>query len=334
MVNSYTVTQRNKPKSHVTRLRRRFNNLLLKTLLRVRNFKESDAIIIFSSPRGGSTWLMEMLAKLTCSCINWEPLHRKKGVVPPEYQFDQRPYLPQTEKDPKYLELFSQIHAFQVHSIWTRKYLTVRKILTCKYALTKYVRANLLVPYLLSNYSFRFKPIFLLRHPIDSCLSEIRAFQLKNRLRSKKKIPDSIYNERYIRHNEFVSRLETELEATIAYWCINNCPTIEKLDKLDVLVVFYSDLLMEPDKELRRIMNAYQLPYSDKHIDRIEARKISSTGQKRHFQKDPEIQLSKNFTELSDEMKDRIQAIFDYFGFKLYNAYSPFPQKGELKRLN
>ena len=45
----------------VYKVLKRINDLAVKNILKLRNFESSEAIIIFSEARGGSTWLMELL---------------------------------------------------------------------------------------------------------------------------------------------------------------------------------------------------------------------------------------------------------------------------------
>ena len=51
-------------------INRKIGNILIKLILKTKNFKSSDSIIIFSEERGGSTWLMEMLSDTLDICIN------------------------------------------------------------------------------------------------------------------------------------------------------------------------------------------------------------------------------------------------------------------------
>ncbi|WP_067149680.1 sulfotransferase domain-containing protein [Pseudotamlana agarivorans] len=296
----------------------------LKVILTTKRFKPSESIIIFSEPRGGSTWLMEILTMLLPVCINWEPLHLDKGKLPNKEGFGFRPYIPAIETNPDYYHFFKKTHEFKIHSDWTRKYLTPTQIFNAELVLTKYVRANMLVPYLLKNFNFKFKPIFLIRHPIDTCVSQIKAFkQSKNELHSK--IFQHKDNKRFIEHTTFLNQLESDLEWYIAFWCLNNCTTLENLDTNKLCVVFYSDLISTPKKEVQRILKETNLHKISGPLEKIDFRKPSSTDFSKNLKKSPQLQLSKNIDSLDSNTKDKIQIIFDYFNFKLYSAYSPTP---------
>lgn len=154
-----------------SKLKLKVRNLLVKIILRIKPFHISENIVIFSEGRGGSTWLMEILAKSTGACINWEPLHPDKGVVPKEYQFGNIPFISESDNTQSYKRLFSKIHRYKTHTPWSRRYLSLRSLVKSRHVLVKYIRANLLIPYLTQNFNFKYRPIFLVRHPIDICLS-------------------------------------------------------------------------------------------------------------------------------------------------------------------
>jgi hypothetical protein len=314
-------------------------DIVIVSVLKMRRFKASDSIIIISEARGGSTWLLEMMKDILPVCINWEPLSLSYGVIPSEWRpdipandtFGWRPYIPEHDSNPDNYILFKKIHEYKVHSRWTRSYLSIKQTLKSKYVLTKYVRANLLIPYLTKNFRFKHKPIFLIRHPIDICISSINAFGKNKNNLVKSNINLWNNNKYFLEHSSFINKLESILELKIANWCINNCPTLSKLDTSELCVVFYSDLLLNPKKEIRRILRNTNLLKYKKKLEKIEFRKASTTDYKNLYYKSPQKQLNKNFDKLDMETKDKIQAIFDYFNFKLFTAYSPIPNKQFLK---
>lgn len=305
---------------------------LIQRILNLKNFESAKSIIIFSEARGGSTWLMEIMSDLLPVCINWEPLHVNNGVVPKEKNFGWRPFIPEADSNPDNYLLFKKIHEYKVCTSWTTKYLSLVKIFKSKYVLTKYVRANLLVPYLTSKYEFAHKPIYLIRHPIDTCLSQIRAFGDDENISIANRVPQCMNNERFVIHREYLNGLESKLELKIAYWCINNCRTLNKLAHSKVCVVFYSDLIMNPQEEVNRILISTKLDEYNKDINKLDFRRASMTDFKNDLSKSAKLQLQKNIDELDVEMKDRIQSIFDYFGLNLYSAYSSRPNKQYLAK--
>ncbi|WP_321369241.1 sulfotransferase domain-containing protein [uncultured Draconibacterium sp.] len=304
--------------------------LIFSFILKFKNFNHDKSILIFSEARGGSTWLMELLKVIPRTCINWEPLHLKRGVVPASYRFGSRPYLPDNEKNTDYLALFEEIHTLKRANTWTTKLLTYRTLTESNLVITKYVRANLLVPFLLNNFSYKYSPIFLLRHPVDTCISQIKAFDNGDFSIQPFGIPDCINNERFYEHYDYIKSLRSKLEQKIAIWCLNNCPTINRIHELDVQIIFYSDLVLNPKLELQKILDSYDINVDSKSLKNLNFTKASRTDFNNELKNLPEEQLYKNFKKLDEETKEKIQNVFDHFEFRLYCAFSPFPAKEKL----
>ena len=90
------------------------SQILIYLIWRFRRYDLKDSVIIFSEARGGSTWLMEILSNIPNSCLNWEPLHVAKGVVPKKLRFGSRPFIPTIDKSDTYLNLFKRIISFSI----------------------------------------------------------------------------------------------------------------------------------------------------------------------------------------------------------------------------
>ncbi len=297
-------------------------------LLRIKNFSAFETIIIFSEARGGSTWLMEMLNDTLEICINWEPLHVEKGVVPKAYNFGWRPFIPRAAKNEDYSLLFENIHEYKVYSNWTLSRLKFSKLIRSKQVLVKYVRANMLIPYILERFQFKHAPILLIRHPIDICLSQMKAFSKHQKIEGGFKVPECINNQRFIENKEYLNQLTTDLEKAIAIWCLNNCYTINQISRLENLhIIYYADLLLYPEKEIEKYLFKNKLEKYSKNLGKVNFRKVSSTDFNGEFRTDSNEQLFKNFRMLNKEVKLNVQKIFDHFELKLFTAFSPFPLK-------
>lgn len=302
--------------------------LKINILNRKRLSNHEDCFIIFSEPRGGSTWLLEMLSFLLDANINWEPLHKNNGIVSHEYTNGWRLFIQENNTNPDYYQLFKNIHSYSVHNEWTRQNLDLFKLIRSNKVITKYVRANLSVPYLLQNFDFKYPPIYLLRHPIDTCISQIKAFKLTHKNFPKKlKIPSEFYSKNGLKKEDELIELNSSLEFQVAKWCVNNYLVLNRFNKLRLHPVFYSDILLNPEKELEKIIDLYAIPKAKKKIKQITFSKPSNTDFHTQLIANPKEQLYKNFKNLDEHSKKRIQQIFDYFGVELYDAYSPIPKK-------
>ncbi|MEO0627337.1 MAG: sulfotransferase [Bacteroidota bacterium] len=312
------------PDKVVNKIGRMVNDYHVSRGLPQKSFLADDSIIIFSEPRGGSTWLMELLGQALPVCTSWEPLHPIQGVVPQELQLGWIPYLNPEQTSEAHVNLFHQIHAFKIHNSWTRKYLTRDQIEHNHLVMVKYVRANHLIPFLLKHLTFNYPPIFLIRHPIDCCLSQIKNFETDPRTQNR--MPQWLELEAFVHHTAYLNQLPSRLEVKIALWAIVNAPIIKNLDQHHLLPVHYSDLLTNPKETLEKISSKYQLG-DPQLLDQINYQRASKSNFKRDFKQDTQEQLHKNINGLDRKTKDRIQDIFDHFGLSLFSAYSPYPKR-------
>jgi len=305
-------------------------NKLVFLILKFKKYDPKQTIVIFSEARGGSTWLMEILSHVFDATINWEPLHLDKGVVPKEFNFGWNTHLDKESEEKKYLTFFKAVHSFQLNNIWTNKFVGFKKILKSKILLVKYVRANPLAPYILKNFKFNIKPVFLIRHPIDVAISFVKAFDGSSD-KPIFKFKDSICKDVYLKYETYLQSLKTNVELRVAIWCIDNCKVIKELI-LDerVFIMYYSDLVLEPELTIINYLESNNLQKYNRKISQFNFKKVSATAFNTNSVHDPVYQLSKNIDGLSLEQKIRIQNVFDYFDFKLYSAFEYLPQKNNI----
>ena len=136
------------------------------------------------------------------------------------------------------------------------------------------------------------------------------------------KTPDCINNERFVQHEEFLSSLKTNLELRVALWCVNNCFAIDSLkNRTDIHIMYYSDLVLHPRETITFYLNENGFASSIPKIDNLDFAKASSTDFDNKFIENKHEQLNKNILNLSNDTKQNIQKIFDYFDFKLYTAF-------------
>jgi len=297
--------------------------LLLKALSPFKNYKVKDSIIISSETRSGSTWLMEMLHSSPKMIINWEPIHEIKGVVPANFRWGERPYIPEDENNKEAYKIMDKTFRFKLFSENSVRYCSLKDILRGKQVLTKMVRSNLLLPWLVNNFEFKHKPIYLLRHPIAVAKSQNQKIPEDQYNLSSYQIPDTINNERYKENFSFISGLNSLLERRVALWCIHNMEIINHPDNGDKWVmVFYENLVMDPQTEITRVINETNL---DIDISKIVFNKPSRTDWFNEVEKDKISQLSKWKDGLTKDELKNIQNVFEHYKLKHYSAFDILP---------
>lgn len=294
-------------------------------VLQAKPFKVEDALILTGDPRGGTTWLMEMLARLPGTVINWEPLHHGRGVVPVGARWGRRPYFPPDDRDPDRFASMCDILTFQRSTPWTTKHATLEQARDATQVLTKFVRANLLLPWLTTRIAFVRPPVLLLRHPVPTVLSQLRAFHLEEQMRPRIKVPDAVFSERYSANLDYLNGLTPGLERNVAMWCVNNLSTIRDPRHGKAWVtVHYEDLLLDPQRELSRIALAWGIDPSI-FTEGLDPHKASATTFGSDLRRRPAEQAGKWRDRIEHDQKQRIQNILDHFEVDEYSAFEAAP---------
>src|SRR5690554_4850501 len=120
---------------------------IIDTTLGLNMFSLKNAIILTSEPRSGSTWFMEVLSDLLGCVVNWEPLQVDKGVVPEHYKLGNRPLINASDTSESLTSLFEDILTSKKYNVWTTNHIDIKNLTNRKYVLTKFVRANNLLPW-------------------------------------------------------------------------------------------------------------------------------------------------------------------------------------------
>ena len=293
-------------------------DMLKVIILKFKSFRLDNSIIIFSEARGGSTWLMEIIIEITGGVVQWEPLHKDKGLVPSSFNFGWRPKIENHHNKIDFKKLLKDIFVLKKHNKWTRRFLTLLSIFKTRTVITKFVRANNLVPFIVESFSLRYKPIFLIRHPIDTCLSQIRAFGGKDY--NTLKIKESALKD-YLSRDKEISALEIKLIT----WFENNEYALTNLNTEKLHVLHYYNLVLNTEIEVEKICRNLNIKFNSSNLSDLSFKKASSTDFKNDLKSDKEEQINKNINKLSAIEKNRIQYIFDYYNFSMYTAFDAKP---------
>lgn|SRR5690554_1704153 len=319
--------------SSFIKLKSLVRNKIVYASLRLNTYSLKNTIILTSEPRSGSTWLMEVIADLMGCVVNWEPLHVDKGIVPKKYKLGERPLIRTSDKSESLKRLFEDILTFKKYNVWTTQHIAIKNLLIRKYVLTKFVRANNLLPWFTSRLDLERKPILLLRHPITTCSSQLKNFQrltgasLSQPSKDEKLYspPDCINNERYIEHQHYINSLQTPLERQIALWCINNYEVSNHPDSDKWITVYYEHLVLHPEEELTVLFKNLNLSFAMQNADNADFRKPSRTNFLKEYNRNPTIQLESFLESFDKAYLQKIQDILDYFEIDNYSAFDAYP---------
>lgn len=286
-------------------------------------FEPTENIIIFSDPRGGSTWITEMIMELPKTTVLWEPLHLGAVEHFNKLNFGWRQYIPEDVNWQEAKEAFDEVLRGKVLTHWTCKMTTPYKLLSSDCMIVKFVRANAMIPWLTKTFTFKFAPVLLLRHPFAVAASQMN-YGAWDYDYSGFQIPDCPYNDIYKEHTEFLSTLHSKAESLVASWCITNrIPLKNKRNNIDWITIYYEDLIMNPEQEMERLFNAWKIEMPDGVMAAM--RRPSSTTKDATFEKSIEQQLSKWMDSFDDEHIMKLQRVLDYFEVNTYTGKTFLP---------
>ena len=296
----------------------RINKTIFSMVKYFRKFDPEDNILIFSDPRGGSTWMAEVLNQLPRTAVLWEPLHLRYFDHFSKAGLTWEQFIPEEATWKEAEKAFHELLSGKVLNSWLCNNTPPYEFLFAKRFIVKFCRANAMIPWLTRLFSCKYKPVYLVRHPLA-----VVASQLKHGAWNKDfqgfVIPNCRYNDVYIRHADFLSSLETKAEALVAMWCMmNSVPLGNARNNKDWITVYYENLIVDPEKELRRIFEIWNLRIPENVLQQV--RVPSHTTQDATFLNSIDKQLSKWRSFFSEKQIKRFDVILRYFGVKCYSV--------------
>lgn len=317
-----------------TLLKDRVKFKVLQPFLAKRNFLLENAIIIASEPRSGSTWMMELFGQLEGCIVNWEPLHPINGVVPKDIELGTRVYLTENDDTDRFRQFFARLLTYKISNQWTAKYVSFGNLSSSKYVVTKFVRANNLLPWFDKHLNLRYKPILLMRHPITTCISQLKNFHQttgSSMTEAYKEgevysAPQCLNNERFVSNEEYINSLKTPLERQVALWCINNVWMFDSKESESWIMVYYEEMVRRPQEELERVILELELPFTKQDLEKVVFDKASKSTSSQFKVDDYSAQLESFLKKLDKGYLMRLQEILDRFGITKYSASDAYPQ--------
>ncbi|WP_439481060.1 hypothetical protein [Cyclobacterium plantarum] len=304
-------------------INKKIKRTLVKKIINWKDYNPSNNHYIFSDPRGGSTWLIEVIQKITRAPIIWEPLHLGLNNNPfRNLNFGWRQYIPEISNWLEAEQLFDQLFSGKILTENILNHSSFSQVLNSKKLLFKICRGNALLPWLTNKYKFRFKPVYLIRHPFAVVNSQIQ-HGAWNYSFSGFKIPNTPYNFNYFKHKSFLESLVTREEALVAEWCISNTiPLNHESNNIKWLTINYEEFVINPENTIDRILSSWGLDYD---LSSIDFTKISKTtnldniveGSDRIFH----WQNSINNITLA-----KMEQVLEYFQIKPYSKNNPMPE--------
>lgn len=282
------------------------------------NIPPQNNIMIFSDPRGGSTWLAEILRDSLELPVLWEPLflRDKKNRMFNRLGFGWRQEIPDHAEWAEAYHAFDKLFRGKVLTEWTTRLSKPTDFIMNDALICKFCRANGMAVWLTRKFQPTRKPIVLVRHPLAVAASQLKHGPWAH-VPAQFDIPNMPYNERYYEHWNFLASLSTQPERLVAQWCITNASLLKEPKTNTFCYVFYERLLENPERELRRIFTHWNLEQPE-NIQQLASR-ASSTVTKGERVGSGTAQLQKWKSVFDKETIDSLLNIMEYFEIEVYS---------------
>ena len=294
---------------------------LLMPLLRAKTFEAKDSIFIFSEPRGGSTWLMEIISNIPNTATIFEPFHSHYGSLDVYIWGDHFAIDQEWPEGKKGIDEIINANIFDSYQLERTRWF---KLLSAKQLIFKCVMGTSILPWMVNHFSFTYKPIFILRHPLSVASSTLQNLYKRDTILNvdHKWIPSGYNLELYNKHKDLFAEDSPMMDQLIARWCINNHYILQQ-KKRDWIQVHYEHMLLFPIRTLNEIFSTWDIEPPAEIWTKID--KPSHSDFKNDFRSNKEEQLSKWIKSYSQKELDHFQSILDRFGVTIYQMNEPNP---------
>ncbi len=303
-----------------------------------RVIKEENTLCLFCHPRGGSTWLAEILLNIPDSCLIDEPLQKgkikNKGVLKNRSQ----PYRSLLNPDNNLLfeelsipvrshwkeaeYLFSDILGGRIDALSLYDEAGPRRLANAETYIVKFNYGHLIMNWLTDR--FPVTPVLLTRHPCA-----VVASQLKMKIVSKadfknRKNPPALFRQGVLNKYLPVFTGISGIEEYLAFWwSVKMKETLKHRQQQNKgLIIAYEGMLLSFEKEMRRLFDRIKKDPPD-HLAALKFKPSASTDARSVARIKENVQLSGWKEELSQIQIRKILGVVEKFGI---DVYGPEPE--------
>lgn len=216
-----------------------------------------QSIVVAGTARSGTTWLADIIASQIPCRVMFEPFNPEK--VRGFRQFHYFQYMRPAERNSELHSYCQTIFSGNIRHGWIDREISLLKP---RYRLIKEIRANLFLKWI--NTEFPEIPLlFIIRHPCAVVLSRMKLdwatdSDIEPFLAQSKLIEDFLKDKW-----DVIKQAETVEEKHALIWCISNLVPLRQFSPNTLNVVFYENLILQPEIEIPRLFQAINLPYKD-----------------------------------------------------------------------
>ncbi len=282
-------------------------------------------IFLFATPRGGSTWLMEIIASQPGMKHYDEPFSIRRDNVKKVGLFKQwEDLMPDAKYDEKIINYIDDLTMNRVGVMNPPPFRKHHRFFTNRIVFKIHE-----LEHIINAVKDRCdgKVLYLLRHPIPTSLSRNVFSRLELFIQSK------FYRDKYINNEQRKEALRiidngTHLQKGVLTWCLENLIPLKFMDTADWTFVTYEEILLNPRKSCDMLAEKLMLTNVDSMLKAVDlpSTNISMSGNDTH-----EILEDENSTrrrlKLVTKWKQKVTELdekncFDIFNLFEIDAYS------------
>lgn len=220
-----------------------------------------SAIVLAGTARSGTTWVSEIINHRNEYRYIFEPFNPKK--VPLVASFGSRKYMRPEEEDAQLSLAVQLILSGRIRNPWTerfnRRFIADRRLVKC-------IRANLLLKWM--QIRFPAVPIvLLLRHPCAVAYSY--AEQGWHGSVESLVTQSSLVEDFLSPYRREIERARSSFERAVFIWCIETLVPLIQFRPGELYVMFYEQLLQDPEVETCRLFAFLGKPADASVVDKI-----------------------------------------------------------------
>jgi hypothetical protein len=280
-------------------------------------------ICVVSSPRGGSTWLGEVLSEGSNSLFIDEPLFVNSHKRLKEVGISWEIHLNAHNNEDQFTYFFNDLFSLRFFHWRPLVKNRISKFIGTDRLVFKFINANLLLDYFGASLKSE-KLIYMIRNPYAVVSSQLNHNGwLWAQKVTTMKIPESMLDLKCFKNLDFKELKNLTAEQVLTFnWCLTNKPVISSLNNNKKwLTVTYENLIDKDSSDLSRIRE-----YIDEGKD-LNTQLISSST-KGNAANDIKLgnQLNKWKSKLTSQQVENIHEILYRFNFVVYDVNTGLPE--------
>jgi len=218
-----------------------------------RNYDPARSILVFGSPRSGTTWLMNLICASPGRAAVFEPLNRVYDPWLARIVGDEWLRLTADADHPELERFFTVVMAGHHLTRWSSNRSSLTDLLRASRLVVKFVRAMRAMGWIARRFPANAK-VAILRHPC-AVVSSMVASPGKWNDWSREYVTERVLAVVGDAHRPFLARLKTREQLLAAWWAADTRALLTETSPADVLVLTYEMLVCQPSATLERLFS-------------------------------------------------------------------------------